>query len=316
MPTLETLNRRIRTAHDLLAVVKTMKSLAAVNVRQFERAVAALEQYRRVVDMGWTVFLRRQRPALLLPWNEVEVCLVVGSDQGMCGSFNESLWPFAHKQVAAAAGGRQWLYWSMGEKVAATLDDAGVPRAVHFTAPGSLNAVNQRIGELILAIERWRSEKRMETFTICHHVLGNRGGYTPVFQRILPLDPVWAEKRRRAPWPGRCLPMLNASRATTFTHLFRQYLFISLYRALTQSLASENAARLMAMQAAEKNILETLDDLQALFREERQAAITSELLDIVAGFEALGGGSSVGQGLPASGFAPSLPDNRRKSSTS
>lgn len=296
MPTLETLNRRIRTAHDLLGVVKTMKSLAAVNIRQFERAVASLEQYRHVVDMGWTVFLLRERPSLLQSRNEAEVCLVVGSDQGMCGSFNESLWPFANEQVAAAraAGGRQWIYWSVGEKVAAALADAGAPRAVHFTAPGSLNAVNQRIRELILTIERWRSEKRMETFTICHHVLGNRGGYRPVFQRILPLDPVWAEERRRTPWPGRCLPMLGASRATTFTHLFRQYLFISLYRALAQSLASENAARLMAMQAAEKRILETLDDLQTLFREERQAGITSELLDIVSGFEALGGGSGAG----------------------
>jgi len=296
MPTLEPLNRRIRAAHDLLGVVKTMKSLAAVNIRQFERAVASLEQYRHVVDMGWTVFLRMERPTLLQPQNEADVCLVVGSDQGMCGPFNESLWPFALEQVAKAEtdSERQWIYWSVGEKVGAILSDADVVHEVHFAAPGSLNAVNQRIRELILTIERWRSEKRMETLSICHHVLGDRGGYTPVFQRILPLDPTWAEERRRAPWPGRCLPMLGASRATTFAHLFRQYLFISLYRALAQSLASENAARLMAMQAAEKNILETLDKLQALFREERQAAITAELLDIVSGFEALGGENSAG----------------------
>ena len=64
-------------------------------------------------------------------------------------------------------------------------------------------------------------------------------------------------------------------------------LFLSFYRAFAQSLASENAARLMAMQAAEKNILELQEDLQALFREQRQAGITSELLDIISGFEAL-----------------------------
>lgn len=297
MATLERLNRRIRTAHDLLGVVKTMKSLAAVNIRQFERAVASLEQYRHVVDMGWTVFLRMERPALPQPRNKADVCLIVGSDQGMCGPFNESLWSFAFDRVAAAGatGGRQWIYWSVGEKVAAILADAaGVAHEARFAAPGSLNAIDQRIRELIQAIEQWRSGKHMETLTICHHVLGNHGGYAPVFQRILPLDPAWAEERRQAPWPERCLPMLGASRATTFTHLFRQYLFISLYRALAQSLASENAARLMAMQAAEKNILETLDELQALFREKRQAAITDELQDIVSGFEALGGESSVG----------------------
>ena len=52
MQTLEILNRKIKTAHDLLGVVKTMKSLAAVNMLQFERAVDSLEQYRAVVDMG------------------------------------------------------------------------------------------------------------------------------------------------------------------------------------------------------------------------------------------------------------------------
>jgi F-type H+-transporting ATPase subunit gamma len=296
MPTLEKLNRKIQTAHDLLGVVKTMKSLAAVNIRQFERAVASLEQYRHVVNMGWTVFLRMERPALPQPRNEADVCLIVGSDQGMCGPFNETLWPFALEKVqgARANGGRPWVYWSVGEKVAAILADAGAAHAARFAAPGSLKAIDQRIRELIRAIDTWRSEKRLETFAICHHVLGDHGGYSPVFQRILPLDPAWAEERRRAPWPGRCLPMLGASRATTFAHLFRQYLFISLYRALAQSLASENAARLMAMQAAEKNILETLDDLQALFREERQAAITGELLDIVSGFEALGGENGPG----------------------
>ena len=72
-----------------------------------------------------------------------------------------------------------------------------------------------------------------------------------------------------------------------FSHLFRQYLFVSFYRAFAQSLAGENAARLMAMQAAEKNIMELEEELQARFREQRQAGITSELLDIISGFEAL-----------------------------
>jgi F-type H+-transporting ATPase subunit gamma len=52
-------------------------------------------------------------------------------------------------------------------------------------------------------------------------------------------------------------------------------------------MASENAARLMAMQAAEKNIVEMLEELKSRFREQRQANITNELLDIVSGFEAL-----------------------------
>ena len=121
------------------------------------------------------------------------------------------------------------------KKVRCILEDAGVAHDVHLPAPGSLNAVTQKIHELVLAIEKWWSAKQMGTFFICHHVLGAQGGYTPVFQRVLPLDETWANERRRETWPGRCLPMLSASRETMFAHLFRQYLFISLYRAFTQS---------------------------------------------------------------------------------
>ena len=72
-----------------------------------------------------------------------------------------------------------------------------------------------------------------------------------------------------------------------FSALVRQYLFVSLYRAYTESMASENGARLSSMQAAEKNIQERLEELTAMHRQQRQESITSELLDIVSGFEAL-----------------------------
>jgi F-type H+-transporting ATPase subunit gamma len=72
-----------------------------------------------------------------------------------------------------------------------------------------------------------------------------------------------------------------------FSCLVRQYLFVVLARAFAESLASENASRLAAMQSAERNIAERFDELQAQFHQQRQMAITGELLDIVAGFAAL-----------------------------
>ena len=75
--------------------------------------------------------------------------------------------------------------------------------------------------------------------------------------------------------------------AAFFEHIFQQHIFASIYKAFAQSLACESAARLAAMQAAEKNILELEENLQGRFRENRQSAITAELLDIISGFEAL-----------------------------
>ena len=265
-----------------------MKSLAAVNIRQFERAVESLEQYKTVVDMGWTVLLRYGQPMPLKTESETAVCMIIGSDQGMCGQFNEVLWPFAEEQVKTLKNqGLDITYWGMGEKINNVLQDTGVKEGELFPAPGSLNAINGRVQEVIQRIESWRATKNLEHVYMCHNMVSDQGGYSQVFQKVLPLDKTWAEAYISQEWPNRCLPMMGLPREALFKHLFSQYLFVSFYRAFAQSMASENAARLMAMQAAEKNILELEEDLQALFREQRQAGITSELLDIISGFEAL-----------------------------
>jgi len=74
-----------------------------------------------------------------------------------------------------------------------------------------------------------------------------------------------------------------------FSSLIREYLFVSLYRAFAESLASENASRLASMQVAERNIEDRLVDLSAQFHQQRQSSIDEELFDLVAGFEALTG---------------------------
>jgi F-type H+-transporting ATPase subunit gamma len=69
--------------------------------------------------------------------------------------------------------------------------------------------------------------------------------------------------------------------------LIREYLFVSLFRACAESLASENASRLAAMQRADKNIDELLEDLSRTFHRLRQSGIDEELFDVISGFEAL-----------------------------
>jgi F-type H+-transporting ATPase subunit gamma len=72
-----------------------------------------------------------------------------------------------------------------------------------------------------------------------------------------------------------------------FLALLRQHLYTALFRAVAESLASENAGRLASMQAAEKNIQDRLAELGARYHRRRQETVTSELIEIVAGFETL-----------------------------
>ncbi len=81
--------------------------------------------------------------------------------------------------------------------------------------------------------------------------------YEPVSQRLLPLDGKWQRDLAKIPWPTKTLPEVISGGTATLGALIREYLFISLFRACAESLASENASRLAAMQRADKNI----DDL-------------------------------------------------------
>ncbi len=288
MNTLNALNKKIKTAHDLLSVVKTMKNLAAVNIRRYERAVESLEQYIATVDMGWQVFFRSGTAILRKAAGKSAVCMVIGSDQGMCGQFNEILISHAVKEAKRLKGKDLDLtFWSLGEKISRSLEDREYSIGNHFSLAESLSGINDQVQVVIQQIESWRVSRRLEYFYVCHNILTKIGGYKQIFYRLLPLDKEWADQYTAKKWPSRCLPQMDLPQQEMFTYLFRQYLFISLYRAFVQSLAGENLARLMAMQAAEKNIQEMEEDLLVLFRAQRQAGITNELLDISSGFEAL-----------------------------
>ncbi|MDX1269856.1 MAG: F0F1 ATP synthase subunit gamma, partial [Oceanisphaera sp.] len=83
------------------------------------------------------------------------------------------------------------------------------------------------------------------------------------------------------------LPEVLGTSTATLQALIREYLFVSLFRACAESLASENASRLAAMQRADSNIDQLLDEFRITFHRVRQAEIDEELFDVIAGFEAL-----------------------------
>jgi F-type H+-transporting ATPase subunit gamma len=287
MATLQSLERKMRTASDLLSVVKTMKSMASVNIRHYERAVESLEKYKHTVDLGWTVFFKTQGE---LPRGEAKgkaICLVIGTDQGMCGPFNDVLLGLVLDKEPLMAEAGEVVYWSAGERMDGVLMDEGRKPELRFSLPGSLAAVDVRVLEIVSRIESWHREKGFERLFLFHNTTRRAGGYEPVFSRVLPLDRPWAEGYFRKGWPRRNIPQINLDREIFFGRLFSQYLYIELYRAFGQSLAGENAARLASMQSAEKNIQEMGEKLITTYRQQRQNEITEELFDIVSGFTAM-----------------------------
>jgi F-type H+-transporting ATPase subunit gamma len=106
-------------------------------------------------------------------------------------------------------------------------------------------------------------------------------------QRLLPLDEKWMHNLITIQWPTKIIPEVIGNAVTTLRALIDSYLFVSVFRASTESLAAENASRLEAMQRAEKSISEMLESLGKKFQSLRQSMIDEELFDVVSGFEAL-----------------------------
>jgi F-type H+-transporting ATPase subunit gamma len=113
--------------------------------------------------------------------------------------------------------------------------------------------------------------------------------YEPISQRLLRFDAPWQRDLAERLWPTRNLPELIGHGPAALRALIREYLFMSLFRACAESLASENASRLAAMERADRNIGELLENLRGASRRLRQNGIDEELFDVISGFEALVG---------------------------
>jgi len=178
---------------------------------------------------------------------------------------------------------------AVGERVIGNLEEAGQPIESYFSFSGNPTGITQVMLKLLLKIEEWRSEEDVNQIILFYNRPISRSSFKPQLIYLYPLDMKWLNKLSEKIWPSRSLPTFSMSSDRLFSSLVRHYLFFSLYRAFVESLASENASRLASMQMAEKNLEEHLSELQIQFNRQRQASITSELLDIVTGFEALTG---------------------------
>jgi F-type H+-transporting ATPase subunit gamma len=167
------------------------------------------------------------------------------------------------------------------------LKDAGLPPIGLFTVPNSVEAITPLVGQILVSSETRRSQGQVGELHLFYNRPTSGAAYEPVSQRLLPLDETWRRKLAEVPWPTKSLSEVIGSGAEALRALIREYRFVSLFRACAESLASENASRLAAMQRADKNIDELLESLHDTFHQLRQSGIDDELFDVISGFEAL-----------------------------
>ncbi|TWT59695.1 F0F1 ATP synthase subunit gamma [Rubinisphaera italica] len=285
------IRRQITTASDLQSVVRTMKAMAASSIEQYEQSVRALTDYYRTIELGLSACYRKSNMMTLsTPGNQHPesgtICAIVfGSDQGLVGRFNDVVADHAIQTLTKFPGSLE--VWAVGERVHARLSDAGLPMQGLFNVPNTVKAIAPLVGQIQLESVSQQSTEEPACVYVFHNRPNSGALYEPVSRRLLPLDTQWQKSLTKVSWPTKIVPEVMGSELSILRALIHEYLFISMFQACAESLASENASRLASMQRADQNINQLLEEFHVSFHRLRQSSIDEELFDVVAGFDAL-----------------------------
>ncbi|PKO08341.1 MAG: F0F1 ATP synthase subunit gamma [Chloroflexi bacterium HGW-Chloroflexi-2] len=291
MYTLEDIQKRINNIQDLHSIVRTMKVLASISIRQYEKAVESLVDYARTTEMALQVTLRNRAALVEAKTKQVERLfgvIVIGSDQGMCGQFNEQIASYTLKRLDNMGIPQQRRsVFALGSRVVSRLESMGQPVDHFLPVPSSVEGIRPTVQDLLWQIDRWREEENRDTMYIFHNRLISSSQSRPRTTRFWPIDPDDFRFLEKKAWPTNNVPTYSMPWQDLFSAILRQYLYVALSRSLAESLASENTNRLLSMQVAERNIEEKIAEFTNIYHQQRQNSITSELLDVVSGFEIL-----------------------------
>jgi F-type H+-transporting ATPase subunit gamma len=290
---------RVSSVKNIETITSAMAMVAAARLRRAEQRIEALRPYasgirlmtRRAAGVAGSV----QGVPLLSEHPEVRTVgiLLVAGDRGLAGAFNSNI---VRAGIAAgrehAAAGRRVVYFASGRRVASSLTFRGLPVLESFTGFTDRPAYDdaRRIGQRVVAAFLDDEVDQIDVF-----YNGYRSAVVQLVTRetLLPLAKATvtggdsAEEEGGSQSGARARPEYEPGAIDVLKRLVPDYVEISIYRALLESTASEHGARMSAMRNASDNAKELIQDLTLQMNRARQAAITQEIMEVVAGAEGI-----------------------------
>lgn len=292
MASLKEVRNRIVSVNSTQQITKAMKMVAAAKLRRAQDGILQMRPYaQKLGEMLLTVSSGAESaadsPLKAVRAVEKVLIIVVTSDRGLCGAFNTNvikatLQLIEQKYPAQAAKGNVEIF-SIGKKGAESLVRRGFTVNTAYTDLfGRLNFVN--VKNAAEEIMKDFSEGRYDAVDIVYNEFKN------VATQIIHADPylpIPVEKKSTKSKKTEVNYIFEPAEEEILAELIPKSLKIQLYRAVLESNASEQGARMTAMDKATENAQELLKDLRLIYNRTRQAAITKEILEIVGGAEAL-----------------------------
>jgi len=292
---------RISAVRNIEKITRAMAMVAAARLRRSEQRIAALRPYasaiRRMARQASEAAGSVPSVPILQEHAEVRTVglLLVAGDRGLAGAFNSNI-----VRAGVAAGrehegeGRRVVYFASGRRAASSLTFRGLDPAESFTGftdrPTYPDA--RRIAERLMAAYLDDEVDQVEVF---YNGYLSAISQTVLRETLLPLQRATVlggespeEEAATANGQHRVVPEYEPDAASVLRRLVPDYVEVSIYRALLESTASEHGARMTAMRQASDNAGELIQDLTLQMNRARQAEITQEIMEVVAGAEGLG----------------------------
>jgi F-type H+-transporting ATPase subunit gamma len=288
MPNLKAIRKRIVTVKNTRKITRAMKLVAAARLRRAQENILRLRPYAlQTIDIISSLAARvGEEPHPLLARREPNrvMLVVLTSDRGLAGAFNTGISKAAYRYYTELkAQGKELTVATIGRKGGDYFRRRGVPIAHtlgHVYEKLSYEKARE-IGEMII---RDYAEENLDAIYLCYNEFKSAISQKIVLERILPIEPKQIEGDK-----SQLDYEYEPDQQTLLNTLLPLYVNVEIYRALLESVASEHGARMTAMDNATNNAADMLKRLTLQANRARQAAITTELMEIIGGAEALKG---------------------------
>ncbi len=300
MASLIDLRRRIRTVKNTQQITKAMKMVAAAKLRRAQDQILATRPYalelRKVTEHLAAVAAGEVEHPLLTPaggegaaaeaGSDKTLVLVVTGDKGLCGAFNAHVQRRTEQEMAALNGGGEIL--ALGNRGADFFTHRGAPmRGARRGVFKDLSYATAQ--ELAAEISKAYADGEYDAVYAVYNEFISVLSQRVSWERLLPIarEDVLGDESASA--NGHRDYLYEPSEAEILNELLPRFVTFQIYRVLLESQAAEHAARMTAMDSATKNAGELIDTLTLQYNRSRQAEITTELIEVVSGANALEG---------------------------
>ena len=290
MPTLRDIRKRLKAIQSTKKITAAMKMVAAAKMRKVQDRMLNFRPYAARMETVLSdlarVAEREIHPLLALRMKKTVEVVVLTSDKGLCGAFNTNILKAAYKYIDGLKKENVEVSLSVvGRKSRDFFRRRNIPmRNQWIGLSGRISYANAQeiAGNLI---EGYTGEAFDEVVVI-YNEFKSMIAQKVTMMKLLPVGNLEGGEEKKEPSMTADY-LYEPSRAAIFERLLPKYIEIQIYRALLESSAAEEAARMAAMENATKNCSELITKVTLLANKVRQASITKELMDIVGGVEAL-----------------------------